>query len=85
MSFTMYGVFDNNKPANSTAFPQLKGKGWKSHLFGTFKDAEEYAKEWLGDYYPGKDVLVLGLPYNYSGYGDLIEIREVPVMQHVNV
>jgi len=79
MSLKMFGVFDNNKPATSEAFPQLKGKGWESHLFGTFKDAEAYAKEWLGNYWSKTTILRVNVPYEYNSHGDTIEIREVPV------
>lgn len=70
-----YGVFDNNKPASKQGFPQLKGKGWENHIFGTFEAAVEYANEWLGAY--GGVELQLDTPYYYS-YSDNIVIRLVP-------
>ncbi len=73
----MFGVFDNNKPASVEGFPQLtKGNGWDTHLFPTFAEAVQYAKDWLGQWDTLPDGWD-GKPYNYSGYGDKIEVREV--------
>ena len=71
----MFTVYDNNKPANQKGFPMLRGKGWVQNSFSTLNEAVDYAREWLGEYAliaptePNK-------PINYSGYGDMIEIRE---------
>lgn len=79
VSKMMYGVFDNDKPASSVGFPHLKGKGWENHIFGTMKEAEAYAKEWLGDYYSRTIIFYPNVPYEYSSHGDMIEIRTIPV------
>lgn len=80
----MYGVFDNNKAASSVGFPHLKDDCWKNHIFGTLKDAQTYAREWLGLYAEGDadyglDQLVVGIPYQYNSQGDMIEIREIRI------
>jgi len=69
----MFQVFEDNKPADVTGYSWAKS--WKNSKFGTFKEAHEYANEWLGDY--GGIVLDLNKPYDYSGCGSIIEIREL--------
>jgi len=85
-----YQVFDNGRPADTTGYPQLKGSGWHNSVFDTFTAAHEYALNWLG--YLGDDigagyadnaVLKLNTPYDYSGYGDKIEIREVDIVEPI--
>jgi hypothetical protein len=71
-----YGVFDNDKPASSKGFPNLKGEGWATHLFTTYEEALGYAHDWLGEWGDGI-ALSLGKKVDYSGYGDTIEIREI--------
>ena len=75
----MYGVFDNGKPASKVGFPELKGKGWENHLFQSLSQAQNYAREWMGEYAPVDAIysLPVGRIYDYSGYGDMIEIRIV--------
>ena len=69
----MFAVYDNGKPAK---FPECKvDKSWSNNEFETFDAAVEYANKWLGPY--GGELLVLGKPNDYSGYGDVIEIREI--------
>lgn len=75
----MFGVFDNGKPASTVGFSHLKGEGWDNHIFGTLKDAEEYAKEWLGNYYSKTIIFHPNTPYEYNSHGDTIEIRTIPV------
>lgn len=71
-----YGVYDNGKPASEKGFPNLKGKGcWTNHTFLTFEGAQEYARAWLGQFAPSPEFLKINQPYDYSGYGDVIEIR----------
>lgn len=69
----MFQVFDNDRPARH---PDCDvSPSWKTHEFETFKEAYEYALNWLGPY--GKGItLMLDKPFPYSGYGDVIEIRE---------
>ena len=69
-----YGVFDNNRPAR---YPEIKiHSSWKKNEYDTFADAHAYANKWLGEY--GGVVLLANTPWDYSGYGDVIEIRELP-------
>lgn len=71
----MFNVYDNGKPASTAGQKVLTpGNGWDNHSFHTFEKAVEYAKLYLGEY----DCLPAnwdGLSYDYSGYGDTIEIR----------
>ena len=70
----MFTVYDSGKSANNKGFPQLKNKGWVQNSFSTLNEAIDYARNWLGEYAaicptePNK-------PVDYSGYGDMIEIR----------
>lgn len=62
-----YIVYDNNKPA------VLNTKTFSSNTFATLKDAKEYVNLWLGF-----DVdISFEEKYDYSGYGDIIEIRSL--------
>jgi hypothetical protein len=64
-----YFVLDNGKPAIME-----DSKVWNKHFYTDFGQALGYAKNWLGEY----DTLpenYQGDPYDYSGYGDKIEIR----------
>lgn len=69
----MFSLYDNGKPASAVGYPELEGKGWKSHCFDTYEEADEYVRKWLGQLYIQ---LEPNRPVDYSGYGDLIEIRE---------
>jgi len=70
----MYFVYDNDRLADCS---EIKvDKSWIHPVCVTFKDAQMYAKKWLGAY----DMMVPTTPntiVQYSGYGDTIEIREV--------
>lgn len=67
-------VYDNGKPASAKGFPQIKEvEGWNNHKFDTFPIAAAYATMWVGHIIQPEDLLK---PYDYSGYGDIIEIRE---------
>jgi len=72
---TLFQVFDNDRPAD--CFNHEVHKSWEQSKFKTFDEALEYARNWLG--YPEGDIppLELNVPWDYSGYGDKIEIREV--------
>lgn len=72
-----FGVYDNDKPASGTGFPRLKGHGWSTHQFPTFQEAQSYARQWLGAYSYGAP-LELNQSWDYSGYGDMILIKEEP-------
>lgn len=70
-----YQVFDNGRRAQ---YPDCAvSKSWDKSCFNSFEKAESYALKWLGGYSPGVGVLKLNCPFNYSGYEDMIEIREI--------
>jgi hypothetical protein len=66
-----YHVFDNGKPARYE-----HGSCWRENVFDTLAAAQDYAKRWVGDHHT-IDNLQVNTPYDYSGYGDTIEIMEV--------
>ena len=45
----MYQVFQNNIPADSTGFPEIKNECWKNSKFPTKREAEIYAYRWTYD------------------------------------
>lgn len=70
----MFAVFENNKPA------LLKGWRikWENNKFQTLAEAQQYAWEWLGTYAPElPSDIKFNVPYDYSGSGDVVEIRSV--------
>jgi len=74
----MFEVFDNGKTADSRGFPSLSSIAPESNKFDSFDSALEYATWWCG----GKSdstmlPLLPDIPWDYSGYGDMIEIRTV--------
>lgn len=73
-SLMKYRVFDNENPAE---FPELGD--WNKSIFDTFEEAKEYAKLWMGEFiHSAIENLQLNVPVTYNGYGDTIEIREIP-------
>lgn len=73
----MFQAFEDNKPADWSGLPSLKGiPCWKNSVFETFEEAHAYALSWLGAYGEGVG-LRLNEPWDYNGYGSMIEIREV--------
>jgi hypothetical protein len=74
----MFQVFENNIPCE---YPNHNvRKTWNNSKFKTFEEALKYADDWLGILSPLaslKDMIKLNVPYDYSGYGDKIEIREL--------
>lgn len=69
-----YEVYDNGRLAG---YPYHDvDSGWKHPNCSTFEQAREYAKLWLGEYaplaptYPDEKI-------DYSGCGDVIEIRKI--------
>jgi hypothetical protein len=69
----MFVVYDNNKPAR---YPEHNVHySWQCNTYDTFEQALSYARKWLWPYGEGV-VLKLNKPWDYSGYGDMIEIRE---------
>jgi mannose-6-phosphate isomerase class I len=71
----MFAVYCNGKSADLKGFPELRHYCWATSKFTTLKEAQNYAEDWLGPYTPGYP-LMLNAPYDYSGHGDIIEIRE---------
>lgn len=74
----MYQVFDNNAPA---FWVRRNVRGLRDNSsFDDLEAALEYADKWLGANSPGIEVLrveAVGKAYDYNGYGDVIEIRQV--------
>lgn len=70
-----FQVFDNGKPAD--CHHHTVSSSLNCSVFSTYEEARAYAESWLGEIFHSTD-LQLNTPYDYSGYGDLIEIREVP-------
>lgn len=68
----MYIVCENGKEASD-----FYSSSWGNARFDTLPEAQEYAEKWLGIYHNGK-TLKLNEEYDYSGYGDIVTIKEVP-------
>lgn len=73
----MFAVYEGGAPANNSRWKNRDSHSpaWANSRFDTFAEAVAYARKWLGEY----DCLPLdwdGKPFDYSGYGDLIEIRD---------
>lgn len=68
-----YEVLDNGKPATIPNF-----SCWKNNFFTDFGAAKKYVEDWLGMYKAGLPENWQGEPWDYSGYGDKIEIRFLP-------
>lgn len=75
-----YAVYDNNRPAK---FPDINvHPSWSNNEFATFNEALVYAKKWLGEYGVGVPMEV-NVPWDYSGFGDMILIKGEPQMETV--
>lgn len=70
----MWQVLDNNKPATGFHF-DLLNEDLGKHEFSSFDEAHEYAISWLGHWGKGLK-LMPNKPYDYSGYGDILLIKE---------
>lgn len=72
----MFAIYDNDRPAK---YPECKvdRKAWPNNKFKSFAEAREYVSRWLGSdsFYPIPQQWD-GSKYDYSGYGDTIEIRK---------
>lgn len=80
----MFQVFDNDKETNEHGFPSMRIFGVRERKpFDKFDEAFEHALNWLAPMYIEVDERKLweafknNQPYDYSGKGDLIEIRIV--------
>ena len=73
----MYQVFENDKPADLTGYPQMKHTCWSKSKFETLFEALHYAYTWLGKYAPD-DIyqFQVGIPYCYNGE-DFVVIKMV--------
>jgi hypothetical protein len=71
----MFGVFDDDKPADF--LNHNVHESWSHSVFPTKKEAQEYAINWLGHRGVGYTPDTLPDRLEYSGYGHVIEIREV--------
>jgi hypothetical protein len=78
-----YQVLDNGRPAD--CHHQKVDKSWNRSMFDSYREALTYARKWLGDAWGGSNdgttgvVLKVDTSWEYSGYGDHIEIRRVKV------
>lgn len=76
-----YQVFDGGKPADCNY--HNTHDSWDNSVFNTFEEAQVYARKWLGPHYGGSEdgldgyCLRVNTPWDYSDFGDLIEIRTV--------
>lgn len=70
-----YQVFDNGKPADCHHHPKVHSS-WDRSVFDTLAEAQAYARKWLGIYAPSGPIPV-DTPWDYSGMGDVIEIRTI--------
>lgn len=73
----MFQVFDNGKPADRVGCKVHDS--WNKSSYDTLEEAREYVKMWLGKTWAlsADVVLQVGVPVDYTGFGDYIEIREV--------
>lgn len=71
----MFRVYDNDKPAD--CHHHQVDTIWANSDFETLLDACEYALNWMGPQACDLSKLLLNRRHDYSGYGDIIEIREV--------
>lgn len=71
-----FQVFDSGKPADKSGYPSVIGEDWNTSSYTFFQEAYEYACHWLG-HHAGKVPQKPDIAIDYSGYGDLIEIRTV--------
>jgi hypothetical protein len=69
----MFSVYDGGSAAkyNDPTTTSI----WRTNTFTSFEQALKYTKDWLGDYDTLPDNWD-GKAYDYSGYGDTIEIVE---------
>lgn len=76
---TLYQVLDGDRAADENGFPHLVGKGWADSIFKTLYDAQIYAAKWLNVPPENMKTVRPDAPFDYSGYGDMLEIRTIPV------
>lgn len=71
-----YAVFNNGRLAQYPDCPNVD-QSWNKGIHETFEGAKGYAKAWLGFFSPVINDIEVNEPIDYSGFGDIIEIREV--------
>lgn len=69
----MYKVYDNNRPADCKH--HKVDSSWDKSSFETFDEAVDYLLNWLGPFAPHRETIRLGVPYDYSDYGDKVVIK----------
>jgi hypothetical protein len=69
----MFVVYDGGKKVE---YHNGLSEGWGKSWFDKKEHAILYAKDWLGEYSITLPDNWDGSPINYSGTGDIIEIRE---------
>jgi hypothetical protein len=82
MNITLYIVIENGKPCLGSVFGIPISKGWNKCVFCSEKEAREYLVSWLNRWMTIEEcskVIQLNIPYNYSGFGDMIEIRSISI------
>ena len=67
-----YQVFDNGKPADYKH--RNVHKSWDKSKFDSWQAAMAYARKWLGVFIVP---LKINKPVDYSGNGDMIEVRKI--------
>lgn len=70
-----YKVLDNHKPAIGAIY-DLDNEDLGKNEFPSFEEAHDYAVSWLGHWGKGLK-LKPNIAYDYSGYGDILEIKEI--------
>ena len=65
-----FGVFLNGEPLSTRHAPF-------ANEFDDLDTALDYATGWCSGYGLQKEALQLNIPYDYNGYGDTIEVREI--------
>jgi hypothetical protein len=76
-----YQVFDNDLPADCHHHKILES--WSNSIFNSYLEAVDYCIQWLGldPLCLTKEEFSVNIPvntkYDYSGYGDILEIREI--------
>ncbi len=74
-----FQVIDNGTPAD--CFHHPVHKSWDKSKFVSLAEAQDYLRNWFGAFCPDRGTqnfqLPINTPYNYNGYGDYVEIREI--------
>ena len=72
----MFDVFENGKRCTPENFDVHSS--WDHDPFDNLSNARNFVMKWMGQWRPSnKEDFVVGYAYDYTGYGDTIEIRKV--------